>query len=364
MINPKKLSNDGDELDYFYYLLKDEQFAEKVAFPIFSNELFVWSQKNLFQQHECQRLLILARKEANLLVLPLAENMPIKNLALEYLTRYVVFKVFNNRGIREELLNHYRTYYYPSPFKDEGQVYNSLVYLMWQERKRDRYRDILIERLRSNPVAKRTFVLAAHTREKNFCITSADAVLASEKSFKFLLKRYLKRVKSRLPIDEKKSLIDLLLGRWVTQLAEMPFEKLCHEAFYTDRVIQTDFSDEWRREHTQGRYPEGGFEHLDAETINSDGRRISMIKVLEGEHESLQTQPLDIIYPFTASQKEALKEFLSNTEVKILETFYNYSDATQAEVAKHVGCTQSKISKAKRKFQRHEDKIKKILEIE
>jgi len=355
MINPKTPSNDGDEFDYLYYLLKDEPSLEKIAFPLFSHSLFLWSQKNMFQQQERQRLMTLARSEAELLVLPLTENMPIKNLALEYLIRYVVFKVFNNAEIRSELISHWAISY-----QNQRAVYDSLVYLVWQDRICKRYHDVLIERLRSNHIAKHTLVLAAHEREKKFGITSL--FLASQKSFRLLLRKLLK-IKFKIPVDEKESLIDSLLGEWIAKLREMPFEKLCHEAFFTGDVIKTDFIDEWRREHTQGRYPEGGLEYLDAE-INSDGRTVSTLEFLEGKHESLQTQSTEIRLPLTISQRRALKEFLSNTEIKIVETLYNYPDFTQKEVAEYVRCTQSKVSKAQRKFKRFEKEIKKILEIQ
>lgn len=346
---------DGDELDYLYHLLKDEPLTEKIAFPLFSNELFVWSQRDFFQQYERQILLNLAWNEAKMLVLPLVGGIPIKELALEYLTRYVVFLVFNNSKIRSELLTHYRKTYYPSPLKEVYKVYNSLVYLLWQDRICQRYHNALIERLCSHPVAKHTFVLAAQNKEAYFGITSsADAVLASQKSFQFLLKRYLNQINFRLPTDEKESLINNFLGKWIAKLRNLPFEKLCHEVFFTDRVIKSAFIDEWRGE--RGRYPEGGCEYFDADIVSQSGRKVSALEVLEGNHQALQTV-------LTVSQKEALREFLSNTELEILECFYEHPDFTQKEVAGHVGCTQSKVSKARRKFKRFEKEIKKILEI-
>jgi len=305
--------------------------------------LNVLGQSFFFSKEENSIIRDSAGKEADLLIVPVNQGMSTDELAATTAIHAFPFWFFIVLDNQSDAAKHFKATRrnYPS-------FYDSWVYIHWQIRIAQRHQSLLIERICANPVAQNTIRILVEETEQ-----------AAYESLKNLI---MKEVKFGIPVDEKESLIDFLLGKRIAKLREMPFEKLCHEAFFTDSVIKTDFIDEWRTQHTQGRYPGGGTEYLDAE-IKKDGRKVSTLEFLEGKHESLQTQPMDIRSQLTASQKKALRDFLSDTEVKILETLYNYPDFTQEEVAEYVGCTQSKVSKAQRKFEQFKEKIKKILEI-
>jgi hypothetical protein len=180
--------------------------------------------------------------------------------------------------------------------------------------------------LRSHPIAYNTFELAARAKEQDLGITSPEEVLASQESFQFLFNRILQAVNFNMPQDEKEELINSFLGQWIVTLKEMPFETLCHEVFFTNTVIRRKFIDEWRGQYKQRTYPSDGFEYLDAETINSDGRKVSTLELLEGKYESLQTQPEEIALAITPEQLLQLQQLLGKTGLNILEYRYRHPE--------------------------------------
>jgi len=160
--------------------------------------------------------------------------------------------------------------------------------------------------------------------------------------------------------ETKDEVAHTLISKALNELRELDIEEVLlrvvsGELEKLKQANLRDSIDEVRYQTAKKRMPSGEFQSL--------GNKVQMLEVLAAEHESLQTQPRNIRSQLTASQKKTLREFLGETELKIFESFYNHPDFTQEEVAEHVGCTQSKVSKARRKFRRFEEKIKKILEI-
>lgn len=164
-----------------------------------------------------------ARREADLLIVPVDIQMPTIELATELGIRAFPFWMFIVRGAIFDAAKQVKA----KP-RDNKTYYNSWVNIIWNIRIAQRLKDLLFERIRANTVAKNTISLLFANDE--------DA------PYKSLINLILKKAKFRIPADEKESLANSLLGKWMVELRNMPFGKLCHEASYTDTVIWRDFA--------------------------------------------------------------------------------------------------------------------------
>ena len=116
-----------------------------------------------------------------------------------------------------------------------------------------------------------------------------------------------------------------------------------------------------RTQLAQRRMPAGDIQSLDEEVESAHGSKTSMLELLVTQNESLQTQQMIMEFEFNDYQKNALKEFLNEDEIKILEITWSNPDLTQEEIAPQAGCSQGEVSKSKSAFKKYAAPVKKIL---
>ncbi|MBC8461118.1 MAG: hypothetical protein H8D67_24295 [Deltaproteobacteria bacterium] len=127
----------------------------------------------------------------------------------------------------------------------------------------------------------------------------------------------------RIPVDEKESLVNVLLGEQIAKLREMPFSKVCYEVFYTDTII-------WRRIAKKLK-------------TASEKQWQSMVNL-----DDIQTPVASAPKPIPKlddNQRKPLKRAYGKSADKVIEVSMNDPDATIPEIAKRAGVSEKTVKR-------------------
>lgn len=268
----------------------------------------ILGQHHLFSDLEYSIIHNTARREAELLLLPVVQNLPIKTLALEAGARGGIFEYFKYEDIQAEVARLFRARY-----RHDASFYDSCVYLMWEYQIYQTYLNMLVELYHSNPIAKNTIGLAFGE-----CLTISD----QDNAYKDLKQSLMSKANFRIPVDEKESLIDVLLGEWIAKLREMPFY-MCYEASYTDTVI-------WRKI---------------AKKVKTASEKqwqsmINLGNIQEPEAPESKTMP-----KLDDTQRKLLNRAYGKSADKAIEVYLNDPDATVQEIAEEAGVSEKTVKR-------------------
>jgi len=294
--------------DNFKPQVKDSEQWLPLIQRLFWHKINVLGQRHLFSDLEYSIIHNTARREAELLLLPVVQNLPIKTLALEVGLRGGIFEYFKDKDIQAEVARVFRTRY-----RNDASFYDSCVYLMWEYRIYQIYFNMQFELYRSNPIAKNTIGLAF-----NKCLSASQQKNAYE-DLKQLLMR---KANFRIPVDEKESLIHVLLGEWTAKLREMPFY-MCNEASYTDTVI-------WRR--------------IAKKVKTASQKQWQSVVNLDDiqEPEAPESKPMPKL---DDTQRKPVNRAYGKSADKVIEVYLNDPDATVQEVAKQAGVSDRTVKR-------------------
>lgn len=263
--------------------------------------LNVLGQYRFFSDLEDSIIREAARREAELLIVPVNPQMPTKKLAAETGIRTFFYWAFVVEGAIYDAGKKVR-----APYKNAKSYYDSWLSLNWNNRIAQRLNDLLFERIRANPVAKNTISLLFANDE--------DA------PYKSLINLILKKAKFRIPADEKESLANSLLGKWMVKLRNMPLGKLCHEASYTDTVIWRDIAN-----------------YLEKASYKQQQSMAALDNIAEPQ--APKSKPLPKL------DEAQMNKAYGNSTVKIVGAYLKAPNATIREIAEQTGVSERTVKR-------------------
>jgi len=273
------------------------------------NMLNVYGQCHLFSGEEYSVIRYAARREAEMLLLPYLpaiQELPDETVALEAWTRWNFFGLFKYEDTQAKAARWFRAKY-----RNNASFYNSCVYLMWEERIYQRYLNVLFEHYRSDPIIKNTLGLAFD----KYLSTSQQG-----DAYRDLKQLLMDKVNFRIPVDEKESLIDFLLGEWIAKLREMPFY-MYYKASYTNTVI-------WRKF---------------AKKVKTASEKQWQNRVNINDIQTLVAPAPKPIPKLDDNQRKLLKRAYGKFADKVIEVSMNNPDATIPEIAKQAGVSERTV---------------------
>lgn len=331
----------------FEQMAEDEQaqYWQPLIHPLTWHAVNVISQRRYFTGDELLNLEAWAKDIANFAILPSVKEVEFDVLLEQTAFRGLVLMLFHE-GQKEKVycLNN-ALIIIPSRWNVPSFI-TSLTYLQEQERIFVQGIKEVVKRIRNNPAA----------------YLALGATETGEVTFTQELQNELADQTSWMSLPEHKRLdkIGDSVQDWLFKLMEMPVMTRYKNSFLTALDAERDLMDEHRRltETKKGRV-EAETTSLDEEEETKDGDTIPILELISAPPNTPQGE-----IEFTELEKEEVREFLNETEVRILEAIFHDPYATQEEIAQQAGCTQSKVSKAIReKVNPNKQRIKEILGI-
>lgn len=314
---------------------------QPLIYPLVWHEVNVISQRRYFTRDEWLNLEATAKYIARYVILPPVKEVEFDVLLEESAFRGLVLGFFHDA----EIHTHFAQKCDPTA-RNEISFLNSLTHLWEQVRLFERGIQEVIKRIRDNSAAYYTLG-----------VTETGAIAFTQR-----LQNELAEQTSWMSLPEYKRLdtIGTSVQDWLYKLVGEPVMERYKKSFLTALNVKRDLIDAHRRlKNTKKGRAEAGTTSLYEEVETKDGDTVPMLEIIPA--------PPDIVeikIEFTEQQKEALREFLNEVEVRILEAILHDFYATQEEIAQQVGCSQSKVSKTIiENFKPNMQRIKKILEI-
>ena len=329
--------------DTFKKLADDPQEPTDLApLPdLLRNEIEMISQARYFSPQQVDIIVTRAVNEARLLVLPPPTSL--EELERAWRVRGVVLIVLDNPEIQNLIENRLLP-----TVPNQRKLYDSIVFLNKEGIFARKCHDEIVKRIKSDPIAHQTLGFV------EFGSTDACQYLAKE------LMRATRQ--PHLPADEQKERINAFLGMRHAELKQMPYNQRLAAFGKTIISVERDIIDELKSPQTKF---ERNLVSYDQEIKHANGSKISMLEILNAEHESFQT-PHEEELPSEADPYDNLVEEIKavhGNDVAETAKVYFEIDFQQEKSGKKVKQQQvaQALGKNRKTISRHIKQIEKFL---
>ena len=314
--------------------------------PLIRKTLWNWlnflGQHQFFSKLENSIITDAARREVELLIVPVNPNMQINELLARTMIPNIIFW---GLVINDNLIN--AAEQFKATRRNYRTFYNSWVYLTWQARIVEKYYGLIHEHIPYGTVQYLTL----------------GATETGELAFNQKLQEQFAKQTSWMSLPEHTRLdkIGDSTQDWLFKLMQLPRIERYEKSCLTELNVRRDLEDEYRRltKTEKGRI-KAETTSLDEEVEIEDGDNIPMFELIPAP-----TQQIEIEEDFTPEQREKLKEVLGKIGLRIFEYRYRHQEiigrGEQKELAKVLGYAESTVSKYIRIIEENVDAIRNIL---